>query len=451
MATLEQIVDVIATALWGDWLLFALLGLGVLYTIMTGGIQLRCLYLIPRGLFKKAENKEKNDAKGCSSIQSLFASLASCVGSGNIVGVSTAILSGGDGALFWMWFAAFFGMATKFGEIVMGVTYHGHDSKGNITGGSFYYISKRLGWHRLGGVVAILLFIQNCGATLIQSNTIAQVMGDAFYMPNVVSALIVGIVVTFVISGGFKRLISVCQRVVPIMAGLYIVGGLVVLLLHIQDVPGMFSNIVTHAFTFQAGAGAAMGYTMKEAMRYGVARGLYSNEAGEGTAPVFHASANVDHPVRQGFYGIIEVFVDTFLICSTTGFVILLTQAHTVSSNAATLTATAFDSVISGMRYIMYVSLLLFAVTSIMNQWYFGHVSLTFLHREHWDKAYRFAFPILIVIGSIGTIHLVWSIQDICLALLIIPNIIAMVFLSKEVRQLTKEFLDPSKGFIYKR
>lgn len=451
MANFEQSVDALANALWGDWLLFALLGLGVLYTVMTGGIQFRCLYLIPRGLFKKAGALEKTNERGCSSIQSLFASLASCVGSGNIVGVSTAILSGGDGALFWMWFAAFFGMATKFGEIVMGVTYHGYDKSGNITGGSFYYIANRLGWRHVGTAVAILLFIQNCGATLIQSNTISQVMGDAFDIPKVVSALVVGIVVIFVISGGFTRLIHVCQRVVPLMAGLYIMGGLVVLLLHIQDVPMMLESIVTHAFTFQAGAGAAMGYTMKEAMRYGVARGLYSNEAGEGTAPVFHASANVDHPVRQGFYGIIEVFVDTFVICSTTGFVILLTQAHMVNSNAATLTAVAFDSVLPGMRYVMYVSLLLFAITSIMNQWYFGHVSLTFLHREHWDKAYRFAFPLLILIGSMGTIHLVWSIQDICLALLIIPNIIAMIVLSKEVRQLTKEFLDPTKGFIYKK
>lgn len=449
MAEIELVIGNIANALWGDWLLFALLGLGMLYTVMTGGIQLRCLFLLRRGIFRKSHLKKQGE-EGCSSWQSLCGSLASCVGSGNIVGVSTAILSGGDGALFWMWFAAFFGMATKFGEIVLGMCYHGHDRKGNITGGSMYYIAQGLGWRHAGAVVAILLFIQNCGATLIQSNTIAQVMKEAFWLPVGVTAVFVAALMFFIISGGFQRLIQISQRVVPLMAGIYLISGLIVLIVHIDAVPQMFQQVFAHAFTWQAGTGAAMGDTMKEAMRYGVARGLYSNEAGEGSAPVFHSSAQVDHPVRQGFYGIVEVFVDTFLICSTTGIVILLTQANGINDNAATLTATAFDSVLPGMRYIMYFSLILFAGTSIMNQWYFGHVSLTFLQKEEWDSLYRYLFPILIVIGSLGTIHLVWSIQDIALGLLIIPNIVALVVLSRKVRALTKEFLDPDNGYIHR-
>ena len=190
---------------------------------------------------------------------------------------------------------------------------------------------------------------------------------------------------------------------------------------------------------------------MKEAMRYGVARVCIPTKLVRATAPVLHSAAQVDHPVRQGFYGIIEVFVDTFLICSATGIVVLLTGAAQFHDNAATLTAVAFDSVVPGMRYIMYFSLILFAGTSIMNQWYFGHVSLTFLKKESWDSLYRYAFPVLIVIGSLGTIQLVWSIQDIALGLLIIPNIVAMLFLSPEVRRLTKEFLDPANGYIAKR
>lgn len=449
MAEIELVIGNIANALWGDWLLFALLGLGMLYTVMTGGIQIRCLFLLRRGIFRKSHLKKQGE-EGCSSWQSLCGSLASCVGSGNIVGVSTAILSGGDGALFWMWFAAFFGMATKFGEIVLGMCYHGHDRKGNITGGSMYYIAQGLGWRHAGAAVAILLFIQNCGATLIQSNTIAQVMKEAFWLPVGVTAVFVAALMFFIISGGFQRLIQISQRVVPLMAGIYLISGLIVLIVHIDAVPQMFQQVFAHAFTWQAGTGAAMGYTMKEAMRYGVARGLYSNEAGEGSAPVFHSSAQVDHPVRQGFYGIVEVFVDTFLICSTTGIVILLTQANGINDNAATLTATAFDSVLPGMRYIMYFSLILFAGTSIMNQWYFGHVSLTFLQKEEWDSLYRYLFPILIVIGSLGTIRLVWSIQDIALGLLIIPNIVALVVLSRKVRALTKEFLDPDNGYIHR-
>ena len=448
MAEIELVVGNIANTLWGDWLLFALLGLGMLYTCMTGGIQIRFLFLLRRGIFRKHHLVQKKGEKGCSSWQSLCGSLASCVGSGNIVGVSTAILSGGDGALFWMWVAAFFGMATKFGEIVLGVRYHGHDKKGNITGGSMYYIAQGLGWRHAGAAVAIFLFIQNCGATLIQSNTIAQVMKEAFWLPVWATAILVAILMFFIISGGFQRLIQISQRVVPLMAGVYLISGLIVLLVYIDAVPQMFQQIFAHAFSLQAGTGAAVGYTMKEAMRYGVARGLYSNEAGEGSAPVFHSSAQVDHPVRQGFYGIVEVFVDTFLICSTTGIVVLLTQANGINDNAATLTATAFDSVLPGMRYIMYFSLFLFAGTSIMNQWYFGHVSLTFLKKENWDNAYRYLFPILIVIGSLGTIQLVWSIQDIALGMLIIPNIIALVALSREVRKLTKEFLNPENGYV---
>ncbi|MFV0617933.1 alanine/glycine:cation symporter family protein [Megasphaera sp. WILCCON 0056] len=447
MANLESVAAYIAALIWSDWLLFALLGLGGLCTIMTGCIQLRCLFLIPKGVLKYSRRFSK-EQKGCSSWQSLCASLASCVGSGNIVGVSTAILAGGDGALFWMWFAAFFGMATAFSEIVMGVKYHGYDKDGNITGGSMYYIANGLGWKKVGMAVAVFLFIQNCGGTLIQSNTISQIMIEAFHVPTWITAVLLGFLMSFIVSGGFQRLVNVAQKVVPFMAGTYLLVGFIVMLIHIEAVPGMFLHIVQDAFSLQAGSGAALGYTAKEAMRYGISRGLYSNEAGEGTAPVLHAAAQVDHPVRQGFYGVIEVFVDTFLICSTTGIVILLTDSARLNSNAVTLTAVAFDSIMPGMRYFMYFSLILFAGTSIMNQWYFGHVSLTFLQKEEWDGIYRYIFPILIAIGCIGTIRLVWSIQDIALGLLIIPNILGLAVLSIKVRKLTKEFLNPKNKYI---
>lgn len=448
MANIEAMVVYIANLLWGDWLLCALIGLGLWYTCITGGIQVRFLRLIRKGIFSKGHEKSESHDKGCTSWQSLCASLGSCVGSGNIVGVSTAILYGGAGALFWMWVAAFFGMATKFGEIVLGVKYRGHDKKGNIVGGSMYYISQRLGWHKMALAVAGLLFVQNSGATLIQSNTIAQVASSAFFISPQICALIVAAIIFLAISGGFKRLIHIMQSIVPLMATLYIGGGILVLIMFSREIPHIFSLIVEQALSIEAATGAVLGHTMKEAMRYGVARGLYSNEAGEGTAPVLHAAAQVDHPVRQGFYGIIEVFVDTFLICSTTGLVVLLTGANLHHSNAVTLTAVAFDTVYPGLRYIMYISLILFAGTSIMNQWYFGYVSLTFLGKEHWNSWYRYVFPVLIVLGSLGTVQMVWAIQDIALAFLILPNILAMFMLSGEVRRLTKEFLNPKNGYL---
>ncbi|HIX15056.1 MAG TPA: alanine:cation symporter family protein [Candidatus Hungatella pullicola] len=339
MNVIESVFGKLADWLWGDWLLFALVGLGLYYTIMTGCIQLRCLMLIPRGIFwggrKKVTDKEK-----CSSYQALCTAIASCVGSGNIVGVSTAVLAGGPGALFWMWVAALFGMATKFGEIVLGIRYHGQDEKGNIAGGPMYYIAYGLNWKWAGALVAVLLFIQNGGATLIQSNTISQVAGEAFRAPALATGIVLAVIMSLIISGGFKRLVQVAQNVVPFMAGIYLLGGLVVLI------------------------------------------------------------------------------------------------------------ANAFSTVFPGMEYIIYISLLLFAGTSIMSQWYFGHISLTYLKKPGWAAVYRVVFPVLIIVGSLSTIDMVWSIQDVALGLLIIPNILALIVKGPEVRKMTKEFLDPRNGYV---
>lgn len=447
MDILEAFFGRAADLLWGDWLLFALVGLGIYYTVMTGFIQLRCLFLIPKGIFS-SEKKETGEQGRCSSYQALCTAIASCVGSGNIVGVSTAVLSGGPGALFWMWAAAFFGMATKFGEITLGVRYHGMDYQGNIAGGPMYYIANGLNWKKTGALVAALLFIQNCGATLIQSNTISQVALEAFHIPVLLAGILMAALMSLIISGGFRRLVQVAQNVAPFMAALYLLGGLVVIAANFSDIPVMFASIFKSAFSLQAGTGALAGITVREAMRYGVARGLYSNEAGEGTAAVLHSSAQVDHPARQGFYGIVEVFVDTILICSTTGFTVLITGAAEWNQNAATVAAEAFGSVLPGMEYVVYVSLLLFAGTSIMSQWYFGHISLTFLKRPGWTGIYRMVFPILIIVGSLSTIDLVWSVQDVALGLLIIPNIIALICMGPRVRTMVKEFLNPENEYL---
>ena len=186
-------------------------------------------------------------------------------------------------------------------------------------------------------------------------------------------------------------------------------------------------------------------------MRFGVARGLYSNEAGEGSAAVLHSSADVDHPVRQGLCGIIEVFVDTMIICSTTGFAVLITEVNTVHTNASTLAAAAFQTAIPGMQYVIYISLILFAGTSLMSQWYFGHVSLNYLNKPQWAKIYRLLFPLIIILGSLSTIDMVWFIQDCALGLLIIPNIAALFFLAPEVKRLTREFMNPSNGYLKKK
>lgn len=442
MKALEYFFGKAASYLWGNWMLAALLGLGLYYTVLTGFVQVRYFpYILSR--FAKDARKKKGDQvqEGkYSSYQALCTAIASCVGSGNIVGVSTAILAGGPGALFWMWAAAFLGMATKFGEITLGMRYHGVDKNGEIVGGPMYYIAHAWKMKWVGVLVAVLLFIQNAGATLIQSNTISGVVKEAFSLPHLATGILLAAVMTFVISGGFRRLVHAAEKVVPVMAGLYVFGGLVVLLMNITRLPQVLVSIFQGAFTLKAGTGAAAGLTMKAAMRYGIARGLYSNEAGEGSAAVIHSSAQVDHPARQGLYGIIEVFIDTMVICSTTGFAVLLTGAHEFHGNASTLAAAAFGSVLPGMDKLIYISLILFAGTSMMSQWYFGHVSLTYLNQPKLAALYRMLFPLMILFGSLGTIELVWSIQDCALGLLILPNIIALLILGPEVRKMIQEF-----------
>ncbi len=450
MSRTEYIFQTAADFLWKDWMLVMLLGLGIFYTVMTGFIQFRFFPYTVRFFVKEIRNRKntRTDSGRCSSYQALCTAVASCVGSGNIVGVSTAILAGGPGALFWMWFAAVFGMATKFAEITLGVRYHGQDEKGDISGGPMYYITHAFQAHWTGSLVAVLLFIQNAGATLIQSNTISGVVEEAFRIPPWVTGILLALLMSSVIRGGFRRLIGTAEKIVPFMAVLYMLGGLLVILANLPALPGVAASIFSSAFTLKASTGAAAGLTIRETMRYGVARGLYSNEAGEGSAAVLHASAQVDHPVRQGMYGIMEVFIDTILLCSTTGFTVLVTGVTQTHTAASTLAAAAFGSVLPAMRYVIYISLLLFSATSIMSQWYFGHVSLTYLGKPAGARIYRFLFPFLIIAGSLSTIRLVWSVQDCALGLLILPNVAALVLLAPEVRKLVKEFTDPKNGYL---
>lgn len=442
MDKIELFFEKVSAYLWGDWMLIALLGLGIYYTCMTGFVQVRFFPYIIRRFAKEAgkKNGEQTGAGKCSSYQALCTAVASCVGSGNIVGVSTAILAGGPGALLWMWVAAFLGMATKLGEITLGMRYHGYDKENKVIGGPMYYIAHAWKMRWVGALVAVLLFIQNAGATLIQSNTISGVAKEAFLLPHEITGILLAFVMTFVISGGFQRLVHAAEKIVPVMAGMYVLCGLIVLALCMPRLPFVLKSIIEGAFTVKAGTGALLGLTMKEAMRFGVARGLYSNEAGEGSAAVIHSSAQVDHPVRQGLYGIIEVFIDTMIICSTTGFAVLLTGVNQYHTNASTLAAAAFGSVLPGMDKVIYISLILFAGTSMMSQWYFGHISLTYLGKPKLALMYRILFPVMIMFGSLSTIDLVWFIQDCALGVLIIPNIVALLILGPEVRWLVKEF-----------
>lgn len=442
MEKFTECLNAFSSWLWGDWLLFVLLGIGVLYTVITGAIQVRRFpYIIKKTLWEPimAKKEDSKESGTITSFQSLCTAIASCVGSGNIVGVSTAVLAGGLGALFWMWVAAFVGMATKYGEIILGMIYREKDERGAYVGGPMYYIKKGLHAPWLAVICAACMVIQIISGNFIQSNTISGVLKENFHVPYLATGIALVIVIFVITAGGLKRLAHVTQKMVPIMASIYVIGGLVIILANITKVPQVLAEIFYGAFGLKAMAGGAAG-SMVIAMQRGVARGLYSNEAGEGSAPVIHSSASVNHPVEQGITGVTEVFVDTFVLCTITGLVLGVTGVLDSGAAGNVLAINAFASVWEPLRYVVALSLLLFCLTTLMSQWYFGFVGLNYLFNRTVAERFKYVFPLFCIVGALAEIDLVWTIQDIALGLLTIPNLIALVILWPQVRKATKEY-----------
>lgn len=444
MIQLQEVLSAFDDWLWGNWLLFVLLGVGLLYTIITGGIQIKRFgYIIKKALWEPICSRN-NEAKGegtISSFQALCTAVASCVGSGNIVGVSTALLAGGMGAIFWMWVAAFFGMATKYGEIVLGMMYREKDENGLYVGGPMYYIKKGLHAPWLAVLCAVFMVTQIIGGNFIQSNTISGVMKENFKTPYLVTGCMLVVLIFLITLGGLKRLANVAQKLVPSMALIYVVGGLLIILFNITKVPGVFLEIFEGAFGLRAVSGGAIG-SMMIAMQRGVTRGLYSNEAGEGSAPVIHSAAQVNHPAEQGINGVVEVFLDTFVICTITGLVLGVTGALSSGVPGNVLAVHAFATVWGPLRYVVALCLLLFSFTTLMSQWYFGFVGLNYIFGRKVADKFKYIFPVFCIIGALAELELVWVIQDIALGLLTIPNLIAMVILAPKVRTVTKEYFE---------
>ena len=442
MKQAENMLGAFSDWLWGDWLLFVLLGVGLLYTILSGAVQIRKFpYIIRKTLLEPVFRKQKDsqEAGTITSFQSLCTAVASCVGSGNIVGVSTAVIAGGMGAIFWMWAAALLGMATKYGEIILGMIYRQKNEEGQYICGPMYYIEHGLHLRWLAVLCAGFMVIQIICGNFIQANTISGVLEENFGVPHLITGIALALLIFIVTLGGLKRLAHVTQKMVPFMACLYVFSGLLIILLNITKVPQVLADIFCEAFGLRAMAGGAMG-SMIVAMQKGIARGLYSNEAGEGSAPVIHSSASVNHPVEQGLAGVTEVFLDTFVICTISGLVIGVTGVLGSGSVGSTLVIRAFAAVWAPLRYVVILSLFLFCTTSLMSQWYFGFVGLNYLFNASIAEKFKYVFPCFCVIGAILTIDLVWTLQDIALGMLTIPNLIAIVILSPQVRQATKDF-----------
>jgi alanine or glycine:cation symporter, AGCS family len=438
LSTLNSLVN---SYVWGLPMMTLLIGTGVLLTIMTAGAQFRYLWTALVEVFGKLRTGRQG-AGSVSPFQAVATALASTVGVGNIAGVATAIHIGGPGALFWLWVSGVLGMCTKYAEIVVALHYREPDAAGVMRGGAMYTL-KKLGLPWLGVSFALLTSIAAFGiGNMVQANSVAGALQATLDVPAHVTGIVLVLVTGVVIIGGIKRIGHLTEWLVPFMALLYLGGGLVILLTHVDRLPHALSLVFDGAFTGTAATGGFAGSTVMMALRYGIARGLFSNEAGLGSAPMVHAAAQTDHPVRQGLYGIFEVFVDTVLICSTTGLVILVTDTWTSGVTGAALSTQAFEQGLPGTWGDIVVTggLVLFAFSTIIGWSYYGETGIVYLLGARAAIPYRLAWLVFVYLGAIGSLHLVWDIADTLNGLMAIPNLVALLLSIPLVVRLQREF-----------
>ena len=426
---------------WGWPTIVILLGTGILLTIATRGAQFRYLGLTLREVLGTITQKAQAPGS-VSPFQAVATALASTVGVGNIAGVSTAIAIGGPGALFWLWLSGVLGMCTKFAEIVVALHYREQDASGVWRGGAMYTLRK-LGLPWLGTAFAALVALAAFGiGNMVQANSVADSLRASFGVSPQITGVVLAAVTAAVILGGIRRIGEVTEIMVPAMALFYLLGGLVILLRYAAEIPTALGLVIEGAFTGTAATGGFAGSTLMMALRYGVARGLFSNEAGLGSAPIVHAAAQTDHPVRQGLYGIFEVFVDTILVCTTTGLVVLVTGSWTQGASGAALAGAAFSAGLPGTwgNIVVTVSLVLFAFSTVIGWSYYGETGIVYLFGTKAAVPYRLLWLVFIYLGSVGSLHLVWNVADTLNGLMALPNLLAVLMSVTLLRRLLAEF-----------
>lgn len=448
MEMFNTIVGKLAGLIWGPWIIFTLVGIGIYFTVGTKFIQVKRFGYILRETLGRMFDKE-SDIEGEGTLtpfQAVTTALASTIGVGNIVGVATALAMGGPGAIFWMWISAFFGMSTKYAEIVLSIAFREKTPDGSFIGGPAHYMKKGLNSNILAVVFTVALALTCLGGNMVQSNAIASNVSSLFGLNSYVVGIILVILVSIVSIGGITRLGKVTEKLVPFMAVFYIIGGIIVIGLNIGQVPATFALIFKSAFTPVAAGGGVAGFSVMTAMRYGISRGLYSNEAGQGTAPIVHATAKTTHAAKQGMWGVTEVFVDTFVVCTITALAILLSGVIDTGESPAVLASLAYGSIVPAFRYVVGISLILFAYSTIITLSYYGESLSTFLGGEKWGKAYRYIYLPFTIIGAVGGLKTIWSVVDVLLGIGVIPNLIAIVLLSPKVFELTKDYFGSIDG-----
>jgi len=443
---ITNFVNKVTGMLWGPFMLILLVGGGVFLSIRLGFIQIRYFgYMWSQtfgSLFRKDKKNHDDGLEGSlTPFQAVTTALASTIGASNIVGVPVAIFFGGPGAVFWMWMTALFGMITKYSEVVLGVMYREKNKKGEFVGGPMYYLKNGLKSKALGNTYAFLFMLTIVSGIMVQANSAAG-SAETLGIPTFASGLFITAMVAIIVVGGVKRVGKVSEKFVPFMATLYVVGCLVIILANASAIPGVFALIFKSAFTPTAAVGGFAGSAVALTLRWGVARGAYSNEAGMGSAPIAHAEAKTDHPVRQGMWGMFSVFFDTLLICTMTALVVLTTgiwKNGDISASGMTAEAfTGFYGSIGGA--VVSISVLLFVISTIYVILFYGERLADYLFGKSFSVFMRYFYLFACFMGAIGGLKFVWIFLDFLFGLAVIPNMIGVLGLSGVVAAKTKEF-----------
>ena len=444
MEFITEMVGAINGVVWGVPMLILILGAGLFLTV---GLRFLTIMKIPFGFSLLWKGRiPGNDAGDITPFNALMTSLSATIGTGNIAGVATAIFLGGPGAVFWMWMTALVGMGTKYAEAVCAVRFREKDENGNFVGGPMYYIQNGMGanWRWLSITFALFAGIAGFGiGNMVQSNSIADALYTTFDIPHLYTGIIVALLVGAVLLGGIQRISQVAGALVPFMAALYILASIVVLAINANAIPAAFGLIFTHAFSPAAATGGFAGAAVWAAIRFGVARGVFSNETGLGSAPIAHAAAKTKGPVSQGLVAMLGTFIDTLIVCTFTALAILSTGVWTSGATGAALTSAAFEAALPGFGgVIIAVSLAIFAFTTIIGWSYYSERSLQYLFGTSIIMPFRSVWSLAAIIGATVKLGFIWLLADTLNAMMAIPNLVALVVLSPIVFAVTKEFFD---------
>lgn len=445
---MEELIHGLQRLVWGPGMLVFFLGTGIRFTIRSKFFQIRKIHIWmgkTLGAIKNGRKTEKEHS--ISQFQSFCTALAATLGTGNITGVATALIFGGPGAVFWMWISAFFGMMTNYGENYLGIRYRYKDKKGRWVGGAMVYMERGLNSRFLAVLFAVCCLIASLGmGNMVQGNSMAKGLETAFGIPPFITGSACMILLAVIVTGGVKRVAALTEKLVPCMAGIYLLGVLAVLAANWQAVPKALEMIFTQAFQIRAGVGGAAGYTVRQALRMGVARGIFSNEAGLGSSVMAHVQSDVESPQIQGMWGMLEVFIDTIVGCTVTALVILVSGVYQPELyldqisrgiepvDGTTLTGQAFAAVIPWGAQFLAAATALFAFATIAGWSYFGEQTAAYLGKEKGAMIYRYVYILLTLPGCILAPSLIWDLSDAFNGMMALPNLVALFFLGKQVK-----------------